>query len=76
MFNDEHSNPIDDVIRSIKSQLMYNFANKWAQHVHSLTQIINISPISTVFFGGGGGIIKINIVCVIRPISTVLGGGV
>jgi hypothetical protein len=35
MFNDEHSNPIDDVIRSIKSQLMYNFANKWAQHVHS-----------------------------------------
>jgi hypothetical protein len=35
MFNDEQSNPIDDVIRSFKSQLMYNFANKWAQHVHS-----------------------------------------
>jgi hypothetical protein len=35
-------------------------------------QIINISPISTVFFlGGGGGIIKIKIVNEISPVSVI-----
>jgi hypothetical protein len=38
--------------------------------------LVQLAAISTVFFfgGGGEGIIKINIVSVISPISTVLGG--